>query len=296
LQCCRRPGLVAARSCAIVAAVCLALGACGIVPVRTPFAIESSSGYPSPDLDARLLRVLVWNIHKRSGDPVWRRELRDILRNRRPHLILLQEYRLHDDGTAPLDQAAGYGWAFAPNLYQARHDAYSGVLTASTAQPLTVRPLLSNGLEPLAGSPKPMLVTAYRLQPSGASLLVANLHGINFHIGLDEFQEQLRQLVEIIKRHRGPVILAGDFNTWSPDRVERLTHSTREMGLVSTVFPEPEHIESRFGRTLDQVYYRPGAIEPVPSTADVLEQYDSSDHRPLYIELQAIRDRGKAGP
>lgn len=270
----------------VVALLCLSVYACGMVPVGTPFIIEHESDRLAPTLNERSVRVLVWNIHKKGGDPGWQQDFQAILEQRRPNLILLQEFLLTDRAAEVLGTSPGYGWALAPNLYQADHDAYAGVLTASSARPASIRPLLTNGLEPLAGTPKASLITTYHLHPSQRKLLITNLHGINFRPGNGAFREQLRRLTEIIKRHPGPAILAGDFNTWSPARIAHLDAAAREMRLVRAAFPDAEQIATQFGRPLDHVYFRTDFLETVAKSPDVLETIQTSDHRPLYIEFR----------
>lgn len=45
--------------------------------------------------------------------------------------------------------------------------------------------------------------------------MVINIHAINFSIGVEVYGKQLDAIGEQVKRHAGPVIMAGDFNAWS---------------------------------------------------------------------------------
>ena len=44
-------------------------------------------------------------------------------------------------------------------------------------------------------------------------LLVVNVHAINF-VMLHTFEAFIKQLISAMKNHHGPILLAGDFNTW----------------------------------------------------------------------------------
>ena len=62
--------------------------------------------------------------------------------------------------------------------------------------------------------PKSALYARYRLS-NGSDLVTVNLHAINFTLGTKDFQNQIEQLENAVKKHKGPLIIAGDFNTWS---------------------------------------------------------------------------------
>ena len=69
--------------------------------------------------------------------------------------------------------------------------------------------------EPWLGTPKATSITEYPLQDRDDRLLTINLHAVNFTLGLENFQQQFGALADVLSQHQGPVILAGDLNTWS---------------------------------------------------------------------------------
>lgn len=202
-------------------------------------------------------------------------------------LILLQEVRLDKNIIKTLKNDLKMGWEFSPNLFQGAHDAYSGVLTASYAKPATVIPALSNGTEPLTQTQKPVLFTKYDLGWESSELLVINIHGINFKIGLDEFKEQLSFIAALVLVHDGPVIMAGDFNTWSEKRRGYLDKIAEKMGLIKISFDcQSNDVETSFFNSLDHIFIHEEKIKVVNGSEDVIMDIHSSDHAPLFVELK----------
>ncbi|PYB23269.1 EEP domain-containing protein, partial [Serratia marcescens] len=89
---------------------------------------------------------------------------------------------------------------------------------------------------------------------------------------------------EQIASHRGPVIMAGDFNAWSRKRINALYDFAGEMALREVSFTD-DHRRKAFGRPLDFVFYRNlGVVE-----ASVLVT-SASDHNPLLVEFHPEKD------
>jgi endonuclease/exonuclease/phosphatase (EEP) superfamily protein YafD len=79
----------------------------------------------------------------------------------------------------------------------------------------------------------------------------------------------------VLARHDGPVILAGDFNTWSVARRRAVDAIALRLGLRA-VSLDPDERSRFLGEPVDQIYYRglvPGAASAVPVR--------SSDHNPV---------------
>ena len=109
--------------------------------------------------------------------------------------------------------------------------------------------------------------------------MTINLHAVNFALGLEDFQAQFRALTDVLIRHQGPVILAGDLNTWSNDRQSLVDEFMLKHGLGPVAF-EPDLRTTAFGRALDHIYVRGMQAQfarVIPVT--------SSDHNPLRVRL-----------
>jgi endonuclease/exonuclease/phosphatase (EEP) superfamily protein YafD len=266
----------------------ISISGCGYIPVRTPF-ILSGDYYQSRSINDERIRILSWNIHKGVDEENWKKDFIKIVRDniKNPNIILLQEVRLETNMIRILKEDLKMGWEFSPNLYQEEYDAYSGVLTASCIKPTMVKSALSSGVEPFTKTPKPVLFTKYSLGFETFELLVINIHGINYKLGLDEYKEQLRYIAGFVMGHNGPVIMAGDFNTWSRDRLEHLDKVIKELELVKVPFgSKSDHIETMFGNPLDHFFISKEKLEVVEGSQDVMADINSSDHKPLFVEIR----------
>jgi len=228
--------------------------------------------------DCGNLRVLCWNIHKaRHADLPG-----DFARFAAKHdLILLQEAVLKTPMRQALERE-GFSWQMADAF--AFRGQGRGVLVAARIAPVGGRTLLTR--EPLFPLPKSAIVTRYRLAGRQQQLAVANLHGINFSLGLGRFREQLDAVAEELKHHDGPMILGGDFNTWSSRRDKVLGEMTERLGLTA-VEPATDERRRAFGRHLDHLFVRGFSVEDAHSPG-----VKSSDHSPIVVRMASERAGG----
>jgi endonuclease/exonuclease/phosphatase (EEP) superfamily protein YafD len=152
-----------------------------------------------------------------------------------------------------------------------------GVLVAARVPALSSCTL--RAFEPLFPVPKSAMVVRYRLQGHDKTLAVANLHAVNFTLGLGRFGEQIEAVAQELAAHDGPVVFAGDFNTWSQPRLELLLGVTRRLALEA-VQPAPDGRIRALGMHLDHVFVRGLKVER--ATAPVVS---SSDHNPILLVL-----------
>jgi endonuclease/exonuclease/phosphatase (EEP) superfamily protein YafD len=218
------------------------------------------------------LDILSWNIQKASNSG-WMEDL--LLLGGEAHIAFIQEATLRAElgevqPRGPLYQSFAQGYTTA--------NQNTGVMTLSTHAP-TMQCNFTR-IEPWLGTPKAATVTEHALQGRDDRLLAINLHAVNFTIGLEDLQEQLRPLVELLITHRGPAILAGDFNTWSKARQQLVDQVLSQHGLEPLSF-EPDLRTTAFGMALDHIYVRGLAAEyteVIPVT--------SSDHNALRARLR----------
>ncbi len=237
-------------------------------------------------LESTPIRVLNWNIAKNNHDQIWLTDFASILKTYRPDLIFLQEVRMCAKAKH-LIELAEMGWSFAPNFMDAHHNIYAGVLTAASASCLAQKSILTQHHEPVSKTPKVSLVAEYQLKESSQTLLTVNSHLINF-VDLVKFKAQLFQIERAISMHSGPVIFSGDFNTWSRSRFSLLSKMANRLNLTQAKFPlsDAQNIK-RFllSPPLDHIFYR-GVRQNFFHTK-VLNQVNSSDHKPMIVEFSA---------
>ncbi|SQD78800.1 endonuclease/exonuclease/phosphatase family protein [Moritella yayanosii] len=208
-----------------------------------------------------------WNIYKQEDDN-WRRELTTIIEQN--DLIVLQEaklsFLLHQ-----LMQQHELSWTQVEAF--SVYNQSMGVLTASRVAPISV--CKQTIVEPWLRFPKSSLVSYYPWAGSDEPLLVANMHMINFTLGVDEFNQQLEGVIAVIRQHDGPVIMAGDFNTWTNKRLNQLHLMTASVELQQLVYQKDVR-KTAFGYPLDALYFR-GMQQLSASSYET----DASDHNPI---------------
>ncbi len=93
------------------------------------------------------------------------------------------------------------------------------------------------------------------------------------------YQKYWQELESILESHDGPLIVAGDFNTWNAERWNIVALVARRLRLQPVRF-EPDRRSRFFGQVVDHVYYR----GLVPSNA-VVHDVSTSDHNPIQVNF-----------
>lgn len=227
-----------------------------------------------PIVDSDQLNILVWNIYKQK-----RSECFDLLEKYANDisLFLLQEAQTTPqllNFVTQYNKIADQVPAFSFN------DIYAGVMTISDALPMTAASFKEK--EPLIRIPKSALITEYRLLNDERTLLVVNVHAVNFSFGIKIYYQQIKILLARISQHQGPVILAGDFNSWSRKRLNLLYHLVHRTHLKAVNF-SIDIRKTFLGRPLDFVFYRDLKMK----NAEIVHTV-ASDHNPLLVNFQII--------
>lgn len=235
-------------------------------------------------LPASELKVLVWNIH-RGDDELFSYDYQELARDK--DLVLLQEANLNQE-LAQMLKLPKVQLVHAESFTSPLSATKMGVATVSKAAPLTSVGLKSPVTELKTTTPKVSLIQTYRISGSRQTLLVANVHAINFVPNVD-FVKHIAQISKTIAFHRGPMLVAGDFNTWN---VDRLKYLDKILGVIKlrrvdfpsgrTRFPSIGYLFGTLtGGELDHVYVRGmKVIETYVGTSVA-----TSDHKPLELTL-----------
>ncbi len=239
---------------------------CGGEPSATDAAMATVA------LAGPTLRVLSWNLHK-NDDPGWATDLARFAAD--SDLLLIQEAAL-TPGLQRVLQDAGFDWLLASSFTLNGHE--TGVLNAARVRPASA--CVQRFFEPLLQLPKSALIARYEISGTSARLAVANVHSINFTLGLDAYRAQLEAIARELADHRGPLIVAGDFNSWNPARLEVVHDVMQRMGLVS-VLPSVDTRSRFLGQLVDYIFVR--GLEVVHATAPEVQ---SSDHNPVLATLR----------
>ncbi len=242
-----------------------------------PISGRDSTGQSETGLDSSGFRLLNWNIFK-GKKKGWQEDLQRFARE--SDILILQEGYLADDLRGLLNRNQLH-WAVAAAFEH--KDITSGVLTASRVEPDFSCSFWRS--EPLIRVPKTAMITIYPLSGYDENLLVANIHMINFTIGSKAFRSQLDTLGGLLAQHRGPIIIAGDFNTWSDKRCEIVDDFFTGLDLAEVTFTEDKRT-CLLGEEVDRVYYRGLEV----TDADSL-QVKSSDHNPVQVSFKLVENR-----
>jgi endonuclease/exonuclease/phosphatase (EEP) superfamily protein YafD len=220
--------------------------------------------------------MLCWNVYKNNKKhPRFQSYLRKEVERRVVDLILFQEAGFRDNHHFELPH---FSYDAAANL-EFKGDFY-GVLTASRMESSYAQAYLSEGRESILGPHKSLLLSNY-LFDDGSSLLILNIHAINFR-ETQRYSKELERFLDLLKEHKGPMILAGDFNSWSNKRMDKLQKIAERLSLTAVTFKETGKVKSFMGKELDFVFYR--ELELVEAV--VMDEHKLSDHNPLFVRFK----------
>jgi endonuclease/exonuclease/phosphatase (EEP) superfamily protein YafD len=240
----------------------------------------AGEGEAAGALDRRPLRLLVWNIHK-QGDAGWERDLSGFAAA--SDVMLLQETVLQPPLRDILDDS-GLRWVMASSFLLGADD--NGVLTATRIAPTAS--CVQRAVEPLIRIPKSAVISWLPITDTRTdtrtglreTLAIANVHSINFELAPAVYRAQLEAVADALAGHRGPIIFAGDFNTWNDARDGVVAEIAARLGLTELNLRVDERAVF-FGRHLDHIFIRGLQlidVRAIPVT--------SSDHNPLAATLR----------
>jgi len=220
--------------------------------------------------------MLCWNVHKNNQkDPRFQIFLQKEVERRGIDIILFQEAGFRDNHHFGL---ADFSYDAAANL-EFRREFY-GVLTASRMESSYAKAYLSEGRESVLGPHKSLLLSNY-LFNDGSTLLILNVHAINFREN-QRYNKELERFLDLLKEHKGPMILAGDFNSWNKQRMDKLQKVVQRLSLTAVPFEKTGKVKSFMGKELDFVFYR--ELELIE--AEVMDEHQLSDHNPLFVRFR----------
>ncbi len=229
---------------------------------------------------------------QKAGSPHHSADMAGLISAHDPDLMFVQEA---SDTTI---EAGHLGGHFAPSWsYPWPGGPATGVATMSKSPPAAVTAARAPWRELIVATPKVSLLSHYALA-NGEILLAINVHLMNFETWSPfMLRAQLDALGQAMARHKGPIILAGDFNTWNARRLATVEALTARFGLCeveefppgrATGDPGNKPLRRLLGidaqLPLDRVYirgFRTLAAE-VPHTR-------SSDHRPIVVTIGLVQ-------
>jgi len=229
-------------------------------------------GRAQADVLGPSIRLLVWNIYKAKRSN-WLADFNTLVDNR--DLVLLQEAVVNAPSDTLFGSSERCQWIMACSHQHPGTGVITGVKTGCIAALEKQCVYRSRHTEPVVNTQKLLLETHYKLVDSVNTLMVLNMHAINF-VGVKKYIDQLEQLSDALSRHHGPVILAGDFNTWSPKRLAHFQQRAERADLIEASMSRRSKV-AHLHQHLDHVFYRGLCLTSVES----LQHIASSDHSPI---------------
>jgi endonuclease/exonuclease/phosphatase (EEP) superfamily protein YafD len=247
-------------------------------------AVESLKvmGSASREMMGPDIKILLWNVFKcrKKG---WLNDFVTLINDK--DLILLQEAILNSPFDIHFNQSLQHQWIMARSFRNVKTNIETGVKTGSTVAAHNYYFTVSDHCEPITKTKKIALATVYPLHMSDQSLLVINSHIINF-VSFKKFRAHLDQIFQTLEHHQGPVLVAGDFNTWNKKRLKYFNELVVSFYLEEVKIIRRPRINHLF-KHLDHIYCR--GLEVVDS--HVHTDIHSSDHYPISLSLRTLMPR-----
>lgn len=248
-----------------------------LIPIDSNVIFQINEGQNLPALPRDNFKVLVWNMYK-GAEESWAEDYKKIIQGQ--DILMLQEL-LTDDNMTPVfkaDQERTY--YLATSFFDKWNNlARSGVATASHYEALEVDWHRSFHREPVVRTPKMSSVVTYALEDSEKTLLTINIHAINF-VSKSKLFHMVNQGLEAAAKHDGPVIFAGDFNTWSSGKLKGVYEMMKKAGFSNVKFENDERMKT-FGRVLDHIFVRDLKI----NSSRVYGEIEGADHKAMEATL-----------
>lgn len=215
--------------------------------------------------------LLNWNIYKqqRLG---WQTQLKQW--QNKADLITLQEVKYSTDfervrDINPLFSLQNIAFNYKGNSY--------GVNTLSKNPAIFV--CGTRSLEPWLRVYKSAIASIYSIDDSNDSLLLINIHAVNFTFTRIELKKQLFPYLSLINHHQGPVIFSGDFNSWNKPRLTEIENSLFKIGFNEVLFADDQRT-TFLNYPLDHIYFRGLKVNKAESLTT-----EASDHTALRVEF-----------
>jgi endonuclease/exonuclease/phosphatase (EEP) superfamily protein YafD len=235
---------------------------------------RASKGLLGPNIN-----ILMWNVFKcrKKG---WYEDFTTLMRGK--DIILLQEAIVNSPFDSHFDLSSKHQWIMARSYRNMSNNIENGVKTGSTVAARKYNFSASIHGEPITDTKKMSLATLYPLDNSSQSLLVVNSHIINF-VSFRKFRMHLDQVFQSLKHHVGPVLLAGDFNTWNGKRMLYFETLAESFGLKQVNMIRQPRLKHLF-QHLDHIYCRGLDVIDVKVHSNIF----SSDHYPISLSISTV--------
>ncbi len=215
------------------------------------------------------LTVITWNAQKYS-DPIFFKDFKRL--SETADVFLVQEAMHTTELEKAFTQNLNFDFSFHKSFCMPGKQA-TGVMNSARYELMNNMTFPSPDVEPISLTHK---VTAYsQVYFNGQIVHIFNTHALNFNIGIP-FERQMFAIAKEISKLSGPVIWAGDFNTWNGPRKKYMEKITTALHLKHLKpAKDPRNL------VLDHIYIKGFSS----GTSEVLIE-NSSDHFPVRAVLK----------
>ena len=215
--------------------------------------------------------LLVWNLYKAKKRNFWR-DFHTLTNS--ADISIFQESILSEESWEHLQAMEGVHWQSAMS-FKMNDTKSTGLTTGSRFYVKGSEALASPVREPIARTPKLSMISEIPIEGTDQSLMVVNIHAINF-VRPSRFYMQLEMLIRKLEKHNGPLIIAGDFN--SHFFRDGILEQFRQRLNLELIVIEGDTRWFKF----DRIYVRGLGW----SNAEILKSIHTSDHKPLKLDLK----------
>ncbi len=220
-----------------------------------------------------------WNIWKGAGEEYFRKDFLKIAQH--SNLILIQEALLTPVNEKIFTSTAAMQKLFASHAgsYARQDGSVEGVMTLSkVTEARPPKRILCEKPEFLLKTFKTALETEYLLKESPQNLKVINLHARLLR-GPKTAAKDVDYILEQIADHDGPLIVGGDFNTFSEGHLRTISAAMKAHNILRVPIPDDPRIKRE---CLDQIFIRGLKATKIKIETSI----KSSDHFPVICHLE----------
>lgn len=225
------------------------------------------------------IKVLVWNI-KKASEEAWPTEFSTFGAKR--DLFMIQEAYPNPLFNLTLAALGNYQWDMGVSFRYVLYDYLpTGTMIGSKALRDEFEVTHSPDFEPVTETPKAVTYSRYN------DLLVANIHGVNF-ASFEPFVRHMEQIEEHLKAHTGAIIIAGDFNTRTKERIQYMYDMMKRLNLKEVKLKNGnQRMRAKMtNNILDYAFVRGLHVK----AAEVMGNAKGSDHKPMLLDLELIHE------
>ncbi len=246
------------------------------IPKDDNVVLKLNTGKELGSLAPEKIKFLVWNMYKGAKDS-WSKDYKEIAKN--ADILMLQEILTNPRMVNTIKEDRQRSYHLTTSFFDKGEDgARTGVATASKYKPVSVNWQRSKYREPFVATPKMTGFTTFDLRGTDKNLLTVNIHAINF-VSTEKLMHMILEALKAIDLHKGPVVFAGDFNTWSKAKLNMVRGLMKNHSMKEVSFDNDGRMTT-FGNTLDHVFVRDLKV----TASKVHNSIEGSDHKAMSIE------------